>query len=77
MATLFLLTVLIAKNGSFAPAARSRSTLNVSLVTQNNRSIEDPFELSSFRKMAKTKTKVTKWVKITVTVTILTDLSSG
>ena len=34
---LFSLTALTARNGSFAPAVRSHTTLNVSLLTVNNR----------------------------------------
>ena len=70
---LFSLTALTAQNGSFAPAVRSHTTLNVSLLTVNNRykSKDGPLlALSMNVRVPKVKRvnpsrstpRVTKWV---------------
>ena len=75
---LFSLTALMAQNGSFAPAVRSHTTLNVSLLTVNNRykSKDGPLlALSMNVRVPKVKRvnpsrstpQVTKWVTKQVT----------
>ena len=65
MATLCLMMVLMAQNGSFAPPARSRTTLNVSLVRQNNRSIPKDGHLPAH--LMSVKEKETKWITLSTT----------
>ena len=62
MAMLFLLTVLMAQSGFFALPVRSRTTLNVSLVTQNNKSMPKDGHLPAHSMSV--KVKQTKWVTL-------------
>ena len=55
MAMLFLLTVLMAQSGSFALPVRSCTTLNVSLVTQNNKSMPKDGHLPAHSMTVKVK----------------------
>ena len=60
MAKLFLLMILMAQSGSFALPIRSHTTLNVSLVTQNNKSMPKDGHLPAHSMSV--KVKQTKWV---------------
>ena len=62
MAMLFLLTVLMAQSGFFALSVRSHTTLNVSLVTQNNKSMPKDGHLPAHSMSV--KVKQTKWVTL-------------
>ena len=62
MTMLSLLTVLMAQSGSFALPVRSCTTLNVSLVTQNNKSMPKDGHLPAHSMSV--KVKQTKWVTL-------------
>ena len=59
---MFLLTVLMAQSGSFVLPVRSCTTLNVSLVTQNNKSMPKDGHLPAHSMSV--KVKQTKWVTL-------------
>ena len=62
MTMLFLLMVLMAQSGSFALPVRSHTTLDVSLVTQNNKSMPKDGHLPAHSMSV--KVKQTKWVTL-------------